>query len=99
MDTPGVVNRVGAVLGAVALQGDGGARLVDIASETQIPRPSVHRLLADLAAVGYIEQMPNKKYRLGQELINLVQPKLNEVESVASGEFLATSVRSSLPLS
>lgn len=71
MDAPGVVNRVGAVLGALASHGSDGARLVDIAGATAIARPTVHRLLADLAGIGYVEQLPSKRYRLGPELFLL----------------------------
>ena len=66
-----MVNRVGAVLGAVASHGSEGARLVDIANATFIARPTVHRLLADLVAIGYVEQLPSKRYRLGPELFLL----------------------------
>lgn len=71
LNAPGVVNRVGAVLTAVAGYGSDGARLVDIAESTAIARPTVHRLLADLAAIGYVEQLSTKRYRLGPELFLL----------------------------
>lgn len=66
-----VVARAAAVLEAVARASADGARLVDLARATGIARPSVHRLLQDLTDVGYIEQGPDRLYRLGSGLFML----------------------------
>jgi len=65
-----VVARAATILAAVARSSDG-ARLVDLANETGIARPSVHRLLGDLIEVGYITQGPDRLYRLGSGLFML----------------------------
>lgn len=68
LDQSGVIPRTSAVLSAIGDSGDRGARLVDLAAKTGIARPSVHRLLKDLAACGFVLQTPNKTYVLGPQL-------------------------------
>lgn len=60
-----VVARVGEVLKAVAAWGDSGARLLDLANDTGIARPTVHRILHDLTDTGLIEQRAGRRYGLG----------------------------------
>lgn len=67
-DQSGVIPRTSAVLSAIGAAGDRGARLVDLAVQTQIARPTVHRILRDLAAVGFVLQTPSKSYVLGPQL-------------------------------
>lgn len=70
-ERPQVVERVASILRAISAQGATGARLKDIAVDTGIARPSVHRLLGELAAVAYVTQWPDKRYRLGTALFSL----------------------------
>lgn len=85
-----VVARAATILAAVARASDG-ARLVDLAHETGIARPSVHRLLHDLIEVGYITQGDDRLYRLGSDLfllgLNAPTPgwDLGALRRVASG--------------
>lgn len=68
-DVPtGVLPRVSAVLHAIAHAGEQGVRLVDLAAQTGIARPTVHRLLQDLVAVGFVAQLHDRRYGLGPEL-------------------------------
>jgi len=60
------VHRVIRLLRALAAQGKGGARLVDLAEETGLERPTVHRLLAGLVAEGMAaRETVSRRYRLG----------------------------------
>ncbi|AVI00223.1 IclR family transcriptional regulator (plasmid) [Streptomyces sp. WAC00288] len=66
-----VVSRVTDILSAVARRGAEGARLLDIAEETGIARPSVHRILQELMEAGYIQQHSGRRYGLGAALYTL----------------------------
>ena len=43
----------------------------EIAAETTIPLPTIHRLLRTLVERGYVRQLPNRRYALGFRLIPL----------------------------
>ncbi|TDD87046.1 IclR family transcriptional regulator [Saccharopolyspora karakumensis] len=45
----------------------GGLSLAELASETGLSKPTVHRLLAELVHSGYLEQSESRRYRLGPE--------------------------------
>ncbi len=66
-----VVGRIAAILSAIERFGNEGARLIDLARETGIARPSVYRLLQDLIEVGYVRQSQKRRYHLGAELYAL----------------------------
>lgn len=68
---PQVVERIACILQAISAQGSTGARLKDISIDTNIARPTVHRLLSELAAVNYVTQLADKRYRLGSALFFL----------------------------
>jgi DNA-binding IclR family transcriptional regulator len=70
-DKAQVVQRVATILRAVAMEGSDGIRLIDLARMTDIARPSVHRILQDLIAVGYVEQHSDKLYAIGPALFTL----------------------------
>lgn len=70
-ERPQVVERVASILRAISAQGAAGARLKDIAVDTGIARPTVHRLLSELAAVAYVAQGADKRYWLGTALFSL----------------------------
>ncbi|MDY5841226.1 MAG: helix-turn-helix domain-containing protein [Corynebacterium camporealensis] len=88
-DSPHVINRAAAILEAVASAGAAGARLLDLAEQTGISRPTVHRMLTSLRKVGYIEQLDSKRYVLGQQLalLGLAAPppllQFTELQTVA----------------
>jgi len=66
-----VIMRIAAVLKAIERAGHVGARLRDLAEETKIARPSVHRLLQELTQVGYVQPIASHRYQLGPELYAL----------------------------
>lgn len=66
-----VIERVAQVLTAISRQGGAGARLKDIALDTGIARPTVHRMLGELSAVGFVAQRDDKRYALGPALFSL----------------------------
>lgn len=70
-DRPQVVERVARILRVISAQGAAGARLKDIAIDAGIARPTVHRLLTELAAVGYVAQRADRRYTLGPTLFSL----------------------------
>ncbi|MFF8883568.1 IclR family transcriptional regulator [Streptomyces flaveolus] len=81
-----VVSRVTDILGAVARYGAEGARLLDIAEETGIARPSVHRILQELMGAGYIEQRSGRRYGLGSALYTLGLSAPSPIQDFASIE-------------
>lgn len=82
-DKKQVISRVAAILAAIAEGGPHGVRLVELADVTGIARPTVHRMLGELRAVGYVEQLPNKRHILGQTLARVSMaapsPKLDVI--------------------
>ncbi|MDR7358969.1 IclR family transcriptional regulator [Paeniglutamicibacter sulfureus] len=66
-----VVDRAAKILAALAAYGLSGGRLVDIARDSGIARPTVHRLLQELVAVDYVRQLSDKRYGLGAGLFAL----------------------------
>lgn len=49
----------------------GEVTLSELASSTDLPLPTIHRLLRTLVAKGYARQLPNRRYALGARLIRL----------------------------
>lgn len=49
----------------------GGANLTDLSRELGLPKSTVHRLLANLEERGFIEEEPNRKYRIGLRLFSI----------------------------
>lgn len=45
--------------------------LSELASETGLPLPTIHRLMRTLVGRGYVRQHPNRRYALGPRLIRL----------------------------
>lgn len=72
MTDTGVIRRASRIMHAIARAGSDGARLTEITDVTQLTRPTVHRILKDLIAVGLVTQMTdNSRYVLGNELVSL----------------------------
>lgn len=88
---PQLVERIARLLAAVSRQGAAGARLKELALDTGIARPTVHRLLGELAAVGYVQQQPDRRWVLGPALfaLGLAAPTpihdLHAVRRIAQG--------------
>ncbi|WP_297323216.1 IclR family transcriptional regulator [uncultured Bartonella sp.] len=66
------IERTVALLKAIADHSDDGARLADIADETQLSRSTTHRLLSGLVQVGLVDQNPQTlRYQPGFLLYSL----------------------------
>lgn len=49
----------------------GDVTLSELASKTELPLPTIHRLLRTLVVMGYVRQLTNRRYALGPRLIRL----------------------------
>lgn len=49
----------------------GEAALSELATTTGLPLPTIHRLMRTLLALGYVRQLPSRRYALGPRLIRL----------------------------
>lgn len=49
----------------------GEVTLSELSSSTELPLPTIHRLLRTLVQLGYARQLPNRRYTLGPRLIRL----------------------------
>jgi len=66
------VHRVALLLRRIASSESQGCRLVDLARQTNLERPTVHRLLRGLMREGLVDQDPaTRRYRLGQLVFEL----------------------------
>lgn len=83
------VERVFELLEFIADAG-GEASLSDLAASSELPMPTIHRLLRTCVLLGYARQLPSRRYALGARLIPLgeragrqlgrvAQPKLVEL--------------------
>ena len=52
-------------------QAGGQVTLSELSSLTTLPLPTIHRLLRTLVPLGYVRQLPNRRYSLGPSLIRL----------------------------
>lgn len=66
------IQRAVALIGAIARQNAGGARLSELAAAVGLNTATAHRILRALVEAGYVAQSANQKvYRLGNELYAL----------------------------
>lgn len=91
-EKPQVVERVAKILRVISSQGPEGARLKDIAIDTGIARPTVHRLLGELATVAYVAQRPDKRYTLGSALFSLGLSAPNPIRDLGGIRELAQAL-------
>lgn len=69
-----LVGRVGSVLRALSDSNESGASTIHLARATELPRPTVHRLLSSLAEEGFVDRdRRSGKWFLGPELYLLGQ--------------------------
>lgn len=61
----------------------GEVTLSELASNTKLPRPTIHRLLRTLAAKSYIRQLANRRYALGPRLIRLGEGASKQLGALA----------------
>ncbi len=71
--TGGGVQSVERVFELLELITDAGGEvsLSELSSSTDLPLPTIHRLLRTLVSKGYARQLPNRRYALGPRLIRL----------------------------
>lgn len=67
------VQTVQRALALLQVMSDNNAALnvTELASSSGLPLPTVHRLLRAMATLGYVRQLPSRKYGLGTRLIRL----------------------------
>ena len=61
----------------------GEVTLSELASSTSLPLPTIHRLLRTLLSMGYIRQLPNRRYALGPRLIRLGEAASRQLGALA----------------
>lgn len=84
-----VVARVAALLMEIDRAGPAGARLLDLGEATAIARSSIHRILADLISVGFVQQTVGRRYLLGPRLLGLSTLQPDTVIAVEKLEAVA----------
>jgi IclR family acetate operon transcriptional repressor len=62
----------------------GDVALSQLAAESGLPVPTIHRLVRTLVSSGYVLQMPSRRYTLGPRLIGLGASASQKVEAWAS---------------
>ncbi|GAA1135793.1 helix-turn-helix domain-containing protein [Nesterenkonia lutea] len=82
--SPGVqsVDRALDILEAISAHG-GQMSLSELAGQTSLPAPTAHRLLRTMIAKGYVRQLANRSYGLGEKLISLGQAANDAVSPAA----------------
>lgn len=69
----GGVQSVDRAIDLLELLADAGGEstLSELAGQTSLPLPTIHRLMRTLLARGYVRQLPSRRYTLGPRLIRL----------------------------
>ena len=82
---PGGVQSVERVFELLELITDAGGdvTLSELSSSTDLPLPTIHRLLRTLVTLGYIRQLPNRRYALGPRLIRLGEAANKQLGALA----------------
>ncbi len=73
--SPGGVQSLGRALDLLEILADGGGHLTigEIAARSDVPMPTIHRLLKTLVDRGYVRRLSNRRYALGFRLVPLGQ--------------------------
>ena len=61
----------------------GECSLTELSAESPLPPPTIHRLLRTLVGLGYVRQLPNRRYSLGPRLIRLGEVANRQLGAVA----------------
>lgn len=82
---PGGVQSVERVFELLELITDAGGdvTLSELSNSTELPLPTIHRLLRTLVALGYVRQLPNRRYALGPRLIRLGEAANKQLGALA----------------
>lgn len=62
---------------------DGEVTLSELAGSTELPLPTIHRLLRTLVGMGYARQLANRRYALGPRLIRLGEGASKQLGAIA----------------
>ncbi|GAB2762937.1 IclR family transcriptional regulator [Sinomonas soli] len=62
----------------------GDVTLSELSSSTELPLPTIHRLLRTLVSLGYVRQLPNRRYALGPRLIRLGEGANKQLGALAA---------------
>lgn len=62
----------------------GECSLTELSTESPLPPPTIHRLLRTLVGIGYVRQLPNRRYALGPRLIRLGEVANRQLGAVAA---------------
>jgi IclR family transcriptional regulator, acetate operon repressor len=62
----------------------GECSLTELSAESPLPPPTIHRLLRTLVGLGYVRQLPNRRYALGPRLIRLGEVANRQLGAVAA---------------
>lgn len=76
------VERVFELLELIADAG-GDVTLSELSASTNLPLPTIHRLLRTLVDRGYARQLPNRRYALGPRLIRIGEGASRQLGSIA----------------
>ncbi len=88
------ITRAGRLLLAVAAAGARGARLNELAAATDLPHPTVHRMLAALCQVKVVERVPpSNRYFLGQALVQVRPMTVETVQRLARPAMVRLAAR------
>lgn len=81
----GAVQSVARVFDLLEIIADAGGdiSLSDLATKSALPVPTIHRLLRTLVGVGYVRQLPSRRYALGARLIRLGESASGQLGAVA----------------
>lgn len=82
----GGVQSVERVFDLLDLMADAGGALTlsELASQTELPLPTIHRLLRTLVGKGYVRQLANRRYALGPRLIRLGEGASKQLGAIAN---------------
>src|SRR5215218_9330215 len=61
----------------------GDVTLSELSASTDLPLPTIHRLLRTLVSLGYVRQLPNRRYALGPGLIRLGEGASKQLGALA----------------
>ncbi|GAB3904339.1 hypothetical protein GCM10027612_72150 [Microbispora bryophytorum subsp. camponoti] len=77
MESVRSVTRAAGIVDVVANGGAEGARLMDVVTATGLQKTTVHRILATLTELGWLEQTEAGSFHLGPKLVGLGTEALN----------------------
>lgn len=82
----GGVQSVERVFDILDLMADAGGSLTlsELAAQTELPPPTIHRLLRTLLGKGYVRQLANRRYSLGPRLIRLGDGANKQLGAIAA---------------